>query len=108
MTRVRPPRELGWPLQLAGDKGYSYPRIREWLERRVIEPVIPQRSDEIERNGELPLDRKTYRRRSAIERSMGWLKECRRLGTRFEKLAVTFMAMVHLGIIQRYLRMLAP
>ncbi len=30
-----------WPLQTAGDKGYSYPRVREWLERRGIEAVIP-------------------------------------------------------------------
>lgn len=108
MMRVRPPRRLGWPLKLAGDKGYSYPRIRRWLERRMIEAVIPQRSDEINRDGELPLDRGAYRRRSAVERSLGWLKECRRLGTRFEKLATTFLSMVYLGMIQRYLRMLAP
>jgi transposase len=108
MKRVHPPRHLGWPLKLAGDKGYSVPRIRRWLERRMIDAVIPQRSDEIERDGELPLDRDAYRRRSNVERAVGWLKECRRLGTRFEKLATTFLSMVYLGMIQRYFRMLAP
>ncbi|MBI1799528.1 MAG: transposase, partial [Candidatus Eisenbacteria bacterium] len=34
----------------------------------------------------------------------GWLKECRRLCTRFEKLAVNFIAMIHVAFIERYLR----
>jgi transposase len=51
-------------------------------------------------------DRKRYRRRCTIEQCIGWLKECRRLGTRFEKLAVNYLAMVHLAFIQRYLRIL--
>jgi hypothetical protein len=32
MEKVRPPRWIGWPLRVAGDKGYSYPQIRGWLE----------------------------------------------------------------------------
>jgi transposase len=32
------------------------------------------------------------------------LKECRRVATRFEKLALNFLAMLKLAIIQRYLR----
>ena len=28
MEKVRPPRWTGWPLKTAGDKGYSYPRVR--------------------------------------------------------------------------------
>jgi transposase len=39
-----------------------------------------------------------------IERCIGWLKECRRIGTRFEKLAVNFLAMVKLAMIGRCLR----
>jgi transposase len=34
---------------------------------------------------------------------IGWLKECRRVCTRYEKLAVNFLAMIQLAIIQRYL-----
>ncbi len=37
-------------------------------------------------------------------RAACWLKECRRLGTRFEKLAVNFLAMADLSFIERYLR----
>lgn len=49
----------------------------------------------------------TYRGRNIIERLVGWLKEHRRLATRFEKLATSFLAMVKLAFIRRYFRALA-
>lgn len=108
MEKVRPPRWTGWPLKVAGDKGYSYPRVRGWLERRLIEQVIPQRSDQVRNQGRHGLDHRTYKRRSRIEQSVGWLKENRRVGTRYDKLASSFLAFVNLAIIRRYLRLLAP
>jgi transposase len=64
------------------------------------------RSDQLEYHKGRPLlfDRETYRQRSAIENCVGWPKECRRIATRFEKLALNFLAMLKLAIIQRYLR----
>ncbi len=50
------------------------------------------------------LDTETYRRRNVIERSISWLKQARRIATRYEKLAVNFLAMLKLAMIQRYLR----
>lgn len=41
-----------------------------------------------------------------IECYVGWLKECRAIATRFKKLAVNFLAMLKLALIQRYLRMM--
>ncbi|MBL8744894.1 MAG: transposase, partial [Phycisphaerae bacterium] len=38
----------------------------------------------------------------------GWLKGCRRIATRYEKLAIHFMGMVTLAMIQRCLRLLDP
>lgn len=108
MEKVRPPRRLGWPLKTAGDKGYSYAKVRRWLERRLIQAVIPQRRDQVEREGRLPLDKRAYRRRARVENSVGWLKENRRIGTRYDKLAVNFQAFLDLAIIRRYLRILAP
>lgn len=108
MEKVRPPRWTGWPLKTAGDKGYSYPKVRAWLERRGIEAVIPQRSDQVEHEGRRKLDKRAYRRRSRVENSVGWLKENRRVGTRYDKLASSFLAFVNLAIIRRYLRLLAP
>lgn len=96
-----------WPESLAGDKGYSYPRIRQWLADRAIGDVIAHRSDQRVPDEENDFDRILYRRRNVVERCVGWLKECRRVGTRFEKLAVNFLAMLRLAIIERYLRLLA-
>ncbi len=108
MEKVRPPRWTGWPLKVAGDKGYSYPRIRIWLERRIIEQVIPQRIDQIKHEGRRRLDKRSYRKRARVEQCVGWLKENRRVGTRYDKLATSFLAFVNLAIIRRYLRLLAP
>jgi transposase len=96
------------PQCVAGDKGYSYPRIRRWLRWHGIKAVIPQRSNQVAQHRGRPLnfDKETYRRRSVIERCIGWLKESRRIGTRFEKLAVNFLAMIKLAIIRRYFRVL--
>jgi transposase len=102
--RGRPRRR---PRRLAGDKGYSYPRVRRWLRAHGIIGVISQRDDQRANHKGRPLkfDKKAYRRRSVIEQCIGWLKECRRIGTRFEKLAINFLAMIKLAIIQRYLRL---
>ena len=51
-------------------------------------------------------DRGRYRERNIIERVVGWLKESRRLATRYEKLAVNFLAVVKLAMFQCCLRAL--
>ena len=95
------------PKKLAGDKGYSVKRIRDWLKDRRIEPVIPHKDNEHARHDPaVRFDKQTYRQRHVVEQCVGWLKECRRIGTRFEKLAVSFHAMLQLAMIRRYLRLL--
>jgi transposase len=37
-------------------------------------------------------DKETYRRRNIIERLVGWFKWCRALATRYDKLAVNYVA----------------
>jgi len=92
------------PDAVAGDKGYSYPRIRAWLSRRGIEAVIPNRSDQ----PKVRISKRKYRGRNVIERCIGWLKWCRRVATRYEKLADSYLAMVKLAMIQRCNRLLEP
>ena len=99
--RVGPPRKR--PRRVAGDKGYSYPRVRDWLRAHGIRPVIPYRTNQSP--GRSVFDKDTYWRRSVIEQCVGWLKECRRIGTRFEKLAINFLAMLKLAIIERCLKL---
>jgi transposase len=91
------------PRQLAGDNGYSYRGVRCYLRRRGVRAVIPTRGDQ-KRNPRF--NKATYRRRNIVERVVGWLKENRRLATRYEKLAVNFLAMVKLAMIRRCLRLL--
>ncbi len=95
------------PRKLAGDKGYSVQRIRDWLKDRGIEAVIPHKDNEHARHDpDTAFDKPTYRRRAVIEQCVGWLKECRRIGTRFEKLAVNFHGMLQLAMIKRYFKLL--
>ena len=42
------------------------------------------------------------------ECAVDWPKECRRLGTRHDKLAVNFVAFTQLAFMQKYLRILDP
>ena len=101
--RGRPRRR---PAAVAGDKGYSYPHVRRWLRRRGIRAVIPYRKDQNPGDGRHRFDPAAYRRRAGVEQCVGWLKESRAVGTRFDKLAVNYLATVHLAMIRRYLRVL--
>jgi len=95
------------PKKLTGDKGYSVQRLRDWLADRKIEPVIPHKDHEKARHDrKVKFDREAYRNRCVVEQCVGWLKEFRRIGTRFEKLAVNFHGMLQLAMIRRYLRLL--
>lgn len=95
------------PRKMAGDKGYSCNRLRHWLKGLKIEPVIPHKDNEKARHDpKVKFDREAYRGRCVVEQCVGWLKEFRRIGTRFEKLAVNFLGMLELAIIRRYLRIL--
>ena len=108
--RARRPRRVGrrrWPAKAAADKGYSYPGVRRWLGRRHIEALIPTRKDQPRDEG---FDKASYRRRNIIERVVGWFKECRALGTRYEKLAVNYVALwvianIHY-LLRKYLKVL--
>jgi transposase len=110
MDKVRIPNRRGRPrcrpVRLAGDRGYSYPHIRRWLRRHGVKAVIPRRKDQRPDDGRHRFDKAAYRRRSVVEQCVGWLKECRAVGTRFDKLAVNYAATVKLAMIQRYLRKL--
>ena len=98
------------PARIAGDRGFDIPSIRRWLWRRGIKAVIPEKAKPHGRQPGRPpvLDREVYGRRDVVERCVGWLKQARRIATRFEKIAVNFLAMLELAMIQRYLRECSP
>ncbi len=105
LQRVLLPRHRGtpfWPDKLAADKGYSYPHIRRWSRRHHIEPVIPTRKNQ---PPDESFDRASYRKRNQIERIVGHYKELRALGTRYEKLAVDYVALWMVAIIEKLLKL---
>ena len=82
------------PAKLVGDKGYSFPSARRLLRRRGISAVIPTKSDQRRRSS---FDRAAYRGRNRVERSVGRLKQFRRVATRYDKRAVNYLAWVTLA-----------
>lgn len=99
---------MAWPLKLAGDKGYRAAWIDAYVLSLEITPVIPSKANEDRDARPVAFDKAAYRRRSIVERLIGWLKESRRIMTRFEKTAMNFGGMVKLAFIDRYLRLCAP
>ena len=80
--RGRPRKRCCW---LLADKSYDAEALRRYCDRYRMQSAIPLR---FPRPG-LPrvFGRPKYRQRNIIERMFGWLKENRRIGTRFDKLA---------------------
>jgi len=73
------------------DQGYDADRIRERLALDGIEAVIPPIST---RSQNLPREKELDRGRNRVERFFNKLKQFRRLATRYDKLAKTFLAAV--------------
>lgn len=90
-------RKASRPAAIAGDKGYSSGSIRQWLADRNIRDVIPTKSNE-KRNPRFP--KQLYKQRSIVECTIGWLKESRRIATRYDKLVESYLIFVKLAAIR--------
>lgn len=98
--------ETLWPVKLAGDKGFRADWIDEYLLSIGIQPVIPSKENEDRSARPVEFDRQAYRQRNIIERLIGWLKESRRIFSRFEKTAINYLGMLKMAFIHRYLRVI--
>jgi len=76
---------------LLADKSYDADAIRADLADRKIEAVIPGRSN---RRVKIEYDRALYKQRNRIERMFGRLKDWRRIATRYDRCAHTFMSAI--------------
>jgi transposase len=94
---------IAWPFALGGDKGYRADWIDEYLLELGIEPVIPSKENEDRAARPVPFNKEAYRRRNIVERLIGWIKESRRIFSRFEKTAKNFGGMFKLAFIRQYL-----
>jgi len=96
---------IAWPVALAADKGYRADWVDGYLLELGITPVIPSKSNENRDARPVVFDRELYRDRNIVERLIGWIKECRRIFSRFEKTARNFAGMIKMAFIERYLRL---
>lgn len=97
-------KPIAWPVLLGGDKGYRADWIDEYLLDLGISPVIPSKENEDRNARPVEFDKDAYRQRNIVERLIGWLKESRRVFSRFEKSAKNFGGMLKMAFIQQYLR----
>ena len=74
------------------DKGYDSDPLREQLAARQVKVVIPFRSY---RKQPRDYDRIRYRERNIVERFINRIKWCRRIFTRYDKLARRYIAFLH-------------
>ncbi len=95
---------IAWPVALGGDKGYRADWIDQYIINLDIKPVIPSKSNEDRDARPVEFDKDAYRNRHIVECLIGWLKESRRIFSRFEKTAKNYAGMIKMAFIRQYLR----
>ena len=76
---------------LIADRGYDSDWFREALRERDIAPCIPGRKN---RKQPIDYDIELYKQRNLVERMFGRLKDWRRIATRYDRCAHTFMSAI--------------
>ena len=81
---------------LIGDKAYDSSALRQTAATKGIKTCIPARTN---RTTTVPFSAKLYRRRYRVETFFQRIKRYRRVATRYDKLAETFLGFVCLAIM---------
>lgn len=89
------------PKVLLADRGYDSDRIRADLAERGATPIIPGRRS---RKLPIPVDDFIYAMRNHVERAINKLKCSRRLATRYDKTADSYLAFIHLASVRLWIR----
>ena len=79
---------------MLADRGYDADWFRDALKDKGIRPCIPGRKS---RGKAVRYDKRRYRRRNRIEIMFGRLKDWRRVATRYDRCAKTFLSAVALA-----------
>ena len=80
--------------ELLGDKGYDSNWFRAALADRGITACIPPRSN---RKVHIDYDKQLYKQRHKIENVFGRIKDWRRVHTRYDRCAHTFMSAISIA-----------
>jgi transposase len=92
------------PKVLLADRGYDADRIRKNMNERNIQPQIPMRKTRKMRVG---VDHTLYRLRNMVERCFNKLKNARRVATRYDKTAESFLGFIDITSIRLWFRHLS-
>jgi len=92
------------PAVLLTDRGYDFSKVRSTMEVRNVVPVIPMRKS---RKLRVAVERALYRLRNRVERCFNKLKNARRVATRYNKTAESFLAFIDITSIRLWLRHLS-
>ena len=82
--------------EVVGDKGFDGDALRSACLGRDVSPNIPLKANRDP--DKWAWDPEGYKERNRVERLFGKLKQFRRVATRYEKLKVTFLGMIHLAL----------
>ena len=85
---------------LIADKGYDATYIIEKVKELGMKPLIPLRSN---RKNQRKYNKELYKKRNLIERMFNKMKHFRRVATRYDKLATSFLSFVHIAGISLWL-----
>ena len=86
---------------LLADRGYDADCIRGLAIKKGGWANIPPKSN---RNAPICFSPYLYRARNRVERFFNRIKQCRRVATRYDKLAANYLAFVQLASIRLWLR----
>jgi len=89
-------RRIPTPKQLIADRAYDARKFRDWLAERGCEAVIPPNPT---RKHPHAYDRTAYKARNLIERMFCRIKDFRRVATRYDKRADTYLSGVFIAAI---------
>lgn len=76
--------------KVVADKAYDADWLLHYLDSEDIEAVIPSKRS---RRKQREVDYKIYKQRNVIERTVNRLKQYRKIATRYEKTAASFLAL---------------
>jgi len=86
---------------LLADRGHDADWIRALASKRGVWANIPPRCN---RNEPIHFSPYLYRARNLVERFFNRIKQCRRVATRYDKLAANYLAFIQLASIRLWLR----
>jgi transposase len=86
---------------LLADRGYDADWIRALAARKGVLANIPPRCN---RSEPICFSPYLYRARNLVERFFNKIKHCRRVATRYDKLAANYLAFIQLASIRLWLR----